>query len=336
MGLLGVVACGDSGSSGSGGGGPECTVDSDCPGTPCATAVCNQNACETVPTAQGTVLPTQVIGNCSRIVCDGQGSTTDVADATDVPSNMGACNTGSCEGAMPVQTPKAEGTPCATDGGVLCDGQGACVAALPTCTDTMSNGDETGVDCGGPTCPTCANGQACETNGDCSNDSCVSMICADPTCTDLVKNGDETDVDCGGTCTTKCGVGEGCLGDGDCTGQMCVGNVCVQVNGCDATNIEDHTGQANVTITQSGTAYTPKCIRVDVGTVVKIDAAYASHPLLGGEVVNNAKVPASSGPFVPITDTGTTKNFTMTTAGTFPYYCDVHALAGMTGAVFVQ
>ena len=46
----------------------------------------------------------------------------------------------------------------------------------PSCTDGIQNGDETGVDCGGSSCPAC------------------------PTCTDGIQNGDETGVDCGGSC----------------------------------------------------------------------------------------------------------------------------------------
>lgn len=52
----------------------------------------------------------------------------------------------------------------------------------PTCTDGIQNGDETGVDCGGSTCPAC------------------------PTCSDGIQNGDETGVDCGGSCP-PCGGG---------------------------------------------------------------------------------------------------------------------------------
>jgi len=50
----------------------------------------------------------------------------------------------------------------------------------PTCTDGIQNGNETGVDCGGPTCPTC------------------------PTCTDGIQNGNETGIDCGGTACPTC------------------------------------------------------------------------------------------------------------------------------------
>ncbi|PWJ44475.1 di-heme oxidoredictase family protein [Sediminitomix flava] len=55
---------------------------------------------------------------------------------------------------------------------------------VPTCNDGIQNGDETGIDCGGPECDPC------------------------PTCDDGMQNGDETGVDCGGSecqsCETIC------------------------------------------------------------------------------------------------------------------------------------
>lgn len=54
-------------------------------------------------------------------------------------------------------------------------------AAAPTCTDGVQNGNETGVDCGGPDCPTCP-----------------------PSCTDGIQNGNETGVDCGGPDCPAC------------------------------------------------------------------------------------------------------------------------------------
>ncbi len=53
--------------------------------------------------------------------------------------------------------------------------------ADPTCDDGIQNGNETGVDCGGP---------------DCAN--------ACPTCDDGMQNGDETGVDCGGSSCNAC------------------------------------------------------------------------------------------------------------------------------------
>jgi len=448
-----VAACGDSGTSSSTGDGETCTTASDCNGTPCATPVCNDSQCGTVPVAMGTVLGTQALGDCSRIVCDGQGSSTEIEDTTDVPSGAGDCQVGTCDGTTPVQSPKDAGLTCTSNGGKVCDGAGTCVECVagtdctsglckadhtcapvtctnlmkdgaetdidcggvdcppcddllacmaptdcesgvctgmvcqvPTCTDSTKNGAETAEDCGGGACPPCDNGEGCAAPEDCVSGVCTNMLCAtpsctdlakngmetdvdcgggtcmkcgpdkaclsgtdckggtcngvthtcDPTCTDTVKNGTETDVDCGGACPPKCALGDGCSVPADCTTNICTTNVCAQINGCDATNTMDMTGMAMVTITTSGNTWTPKCIKVSVGTNVTVNAAFGTHPLMGGEVVGAMKVPASTGPFVPITSSGTTKTVTMSAAGTFPYYCDVHALGGMTGVVFVE
>jgi hypothetical protein len=58
---------------------------------------------------------------------------------------------------------------------------GSPIFTEPTCTDGIKNGGEIGIDCGGPTCPSCPQ-----------------------TCTDGVMNGDETGVDCGGATCPPC------------------------------------------------------------------------------------------------------------------------------------
>ncbi|MCB0560802.1 MAG: T9SS type A sorting domain-containing protein [Phaeodactylibacter sp.] len=82
----------------------------------------------------------------------------------------------------------------------------------PTCSDGVQNGDETGVDCGGPdcpACPTCSDGvqNGDETGVDCGGPDCPACV----TCTDGVQNGDETGVDCGGSCPPCSG---GCQDNG--------------------------------------------------------------------------------------------------------------------------
>ncbi|MEM6772043.1 MAG: GEVED domain-containing protein, partial [Bacteroidota bacterium] len=64
--------------------------------------------------------------------------------------------------------------------GVDCGGPDC--AACPTCSDGIQNGNETGVDCGGPDCAAC------------------------PTCSDGIQNGNETGVDCGGPDCSACPV----------------------------------------------------------------------------------------------------------------------------------
>jgi gliding motility-associated-like protein len=84
---------------------------------------------------------------------------------------------------------------------------------MPTCTDGILNGNETGVDCGGPDCGACPTG---------------------PTCTDGMMNGDETGVDCGGPDCGACNTGGPNLdcGMGTTDVTLCFGDACdVAVNG---------------------------------------------------------------------------------------------------------
>jgi hypothetical protein len=47
----------------------------------------------------------------------------------------------------------------------------------PTCTDGLKNGSETGVDCGGGTCPRCLNGDNCASRNDCGSSFCLNQRC---------------------------------------------------------------------------------------------------------------------------------------------------------------
>nr|MBK7790372.1 T9SS type A sorting domain-containing protein [Saprospiraceae bacterium] len=126
--------------------------------------------------------------------------------------------------------------PTCTDGikngqetGIDCGGP-TCPPCPPTCNDGIKNGQETGVDCGGPTCPPCAatcsdgiqNGQ--ETGVDCGGPTCPPCAAS---CTDGIKNGQETGVDCGGPtcppCAASCTDG---IKNGQETGVDCGGPTC--------------------------------------------------------------------------------------------------------------
>ena len=73
------------------------------------------------------------------------------------------------------------------------------------------NGNETGVDCGGPDCPDCPVDPTCddgiqngqETGVDCGGPDCPACP-VEPTCDDGIKNGNETGVDCGGPDCAPC------------------------------------------------------------------------------------------------------------------------------------
>ncbi len=74
---------------------------------------------------------------------------------------------------------------------------------VPTCSDGVLNGNETGIDCGGPDCNAC------------------------PTCDDGIQNGDETGVDCGGS---NCNIGcdEVCNGTPNPNASISVSNESVE------------------------------------------------------------------------------------------------------------
>lgn len=70
------------------------------------------------------------------------------------------------------------------------------VCEAPVCSDGLKNGDETGVDCGGPDCSACSDGRSCQADGDCLSGVCRSRSCQPPTCSDGRANGTETNGRC--------------------------------------------------------------------------------------------------------------------------------------------
>ncbi len=90
--------------------------------------------------------------------------------------------------------------------------------AGPTCTDGIQNGNETGVDCGGPDCPICP-----------------------PTCTDDIQNGNETGIDCGGPDCPSCPTCNDGILNGNEIGTDCGGPDCISCPAEDCT-LYDFTG----------------------------------------------------------------------------------------------
>jgi hypothetical protein len=99
---------------------------------------------------------------------------------------------------------------------------------MASCSDGRRNGDETGVDCGGPTCTArCPDLGRCSISSDCASRVCIGGTCIAPACTDGVRNGDETGADCGGPTCSGCGLGQGCASEDDCATGTCSGGFCV-------------------------------------------------------------------------------------------------------------
>lgn len=161
---------------------------------------------------------------------DGEPGAGEGGDVTAAPDSNG-------DAAMtPVDAPLDEGNGVSCVSPIQCN-SGVCTAGLcatPSCTDHVRNGQETDVDCGGPTCPACGSGDHCLLARDCQSLDCanaaaeggVAGICMPPTCTDGIKNGTETDVDCGGGSCPACIIGKHCNTPTDCTSDTCDANEC--------------------------------------------------------------------------------------------------------------
>jgi len=135
------------------------------------------------------------------------------------------------------------------------------------------------------------------------------------------------------------GVSAGGSGAGLCYDGHCVDDV----NGCTVANSTDlldtvtasQTAPIEVDFPVDGSHYSPRCIKVTMGTKVRFSGSFSSHPLVGGLIVGGGEQPASTGPFTTKTETGTSKDFLMDDCAAYPYYCNVHGPSGMHGAVIV-
>jgi hypothetical protein len=188
--------------------------DVDCGGSDC------------LPCAPG--LHCTVAGDCSSQVCNPSSSTCSAPSCSDAVAN-GSETDVDCGG--PLCARCADHLHCIINNDCqsrVCDQSNASCAS-PTCSDAVRNANETDIDCGGGTCPTCANGKHCQVNGDCQSGVCTAgtQTCAIPTCSDAVKNGGETDIDCGGPTCNKCGSGKRCQVGADCVSGICgAGGIC--------------------------------------------------------------------------------------------------------------
>lgn len=104
---------------------------------------------------------------------------------------------------------------------------------MPGCADSVKNGDESDIDCGGSVCVRCAAGLHCRGPSDCFDGVCTAGLCvARPTCTDGVRNGDESAIDCGGALCARCQGGQTCNGPSDCVSATCTNGMCAALANC--------------------------------------------------------------------------------------------------------
>jgi hypothetical protein len=182
---------GAGGVGGLGTGGVECVGPFECMGidTDCSQRICNNGQCGTLNSAEDSP-------------CNDNGCTNDLLGMC-VCSNNGACV--ECN----------DNAQCSS--GVCAFGN---VCATPECTDTIVNGDETDVDCGGTTCPGCADGLMCIVGGDCASGNCDNGTCApcvlDADCAAVVDTWCDA-----GVCSPLKIDGDACAGDNECLNGNC-------------------------------------------------------------------------------------------------------------------
>lgn len=193
-----------------------CDTPADCPGdsTDCQTITCEDGICGAVAAQSGTPTTQQTAGDCQKDVCDGQGGTTTANDNLDLPDDGNQCTANICTDGTPSNPPLPLGTECNQNGGVICDGNGACVKQKLL-------------------------GSACSASVECSSGFCADGVCCDSACDSTCRactaelKGTGSDGVCGivepgtdphGECpdTSVCNdVGEcsGCLDASSCPGE---------------------------------------------------------------------------------------------------------------------
>uniref|UniRef100_A0A383VI98 Uncharacterized protein n=1 Tax=Tetradesmus obliquus TaxID=3088 RepID=A0A383VI98_TETOB len=238
--------------------GGTCQVDGDC-----ISGVCRNGRCLDAPTCSNNIKDGRETdidcggGGCSAACGVGQscGSTwecrTRTCGTNGQCQQLSSCTNGiwdtATEGALDC------GDNCARQCGVAstCRINGDCISGVcssgrctdaPTCRNSIRDGRETDVDCGGGGCgAACRIGQACATNWDCQGTAiCTNRVCTAPpvpspspspspspapparTCTDGVRNGRETDVDCGGPDCPACLGQRLCWDNSDCQSNQCL------------------------------------------------------------------------------------------------------------------
>ncbi|MCL2779034.1 MAG: hypothetical protein FWD73_13615 [Polyangiaceae bacterium] len=176
-------------------------------------------------------------------------------------------NDPTCNTETGVEEECAVGADC--ESGVCADG----VCQEPTSRDGVQNGDETDVDCGGTTAPSCADGLKCVAGSDCTSKVCTAGVCQKATSSDGVQNGDESDVDCGGTKTgaQKCATGKKCNAHADCVSDGCgydgkcaAGRSCTQHLGGDTCGVGE--------IGEAGAVHESCCLQAPIaGSAARVD-----------------------------------------------------------------
>lgn len=195
-------------------------------------------------------------------------------------------------------------------------------APLPvTCSNTVRDGAETDVDCGGNACLKCIDGKDCVNNNDCAGGSCVNNKCTTAACSDGVRNGDESDVDCGGTTCAKCTIGKRC-GDGkDCVSKACTGMSCACPQGMTTVSRQGGGGAYCIDEIEVTKFQYNKFLTANVSVSDQI--AVCKAPVNGSFVPRGAWPPSTTPPALPTPGAGLAYNYSLPVH--YVDWCDAYA-----------
>lgn len=241
-----------------------CEVDESCEsGDDCSTGFCSAGSQCAQPSCEDGALNGAETGeDCGgeicralNLLCDNDEACAEDGDCKTGFCHGGTCRSPSCDDEVLNQGETAvdcggpvcrlNTSPLGTcSNGKACDvhedctslycGNGVC--AKPTCEDGAKNQDETGQDCGGPTCRLEPNGRCpdaagCLVHEDCGSGFCSpGKLCSPAGCGNSNKDPNETDVDCGGDgcrATKPCALGLSCVIHADCASGSCKSGKCV-------------------------------------------------------------------------------------------------------------
>jgi plastocyanin len=111
------------------------------------------------------------------------------------------------------------------------------------------------------------------------------------------------------------------------------------LNGCTSADYVDHSADVErvITIAGAGLTYSPKCMIIAAGQVVRFQGSLTAHPLSPGNP-EDPEAGSADNPIAP-TSTGQSIEVTFPAAGTYPYHCTLHAFGagqGMAGSIHVR
>jgi hypothetical protein len=202
-------------------GGTSCSSDGGCPATAtaCQLPACTASCCGVASAPVGTTC-----NDSGGSRCNGAGACVQCNLAADCPSPATVCQAAHCSAGACAPVPVAVGAPCAEDGGVVCDGAGACTTQH--CQDAVRDADETDVDCGGASCQACIGGRTCLVPRDCQSGYCNGAAHACAACTDDAQCPGYCDLATGTCVATRKPQAAACLRNAMCTTFLCADGVC--------------------------------------------------------------------------------------------------------------